>query len=214
MYTVDLVRHGESMWVEKADKMKEPVFGVREPNDPLSKRGAEQAKAFGRYLRLQTWQPRAFLASPYRRTAQTYTRAMEAYGDATPHSFSTDGHFAELYWGDLEGQPRSIMKQPWFQAQLQQQGLSFTPPNGESFRDVRHRALVGLVNRLSAQPTGSRVVVFTHKNVIKSLVFRAMGWNAEQTFAANVGLLSMTRFTYTQGGGFTLEFFNRPTVVM
>jgi broad specificity phosphatase PhoE len=211
MYTVDLVRHTESAWVEKADAMSVPVFGGRMLDVPLSQRGRKQARAFGEYQSEQRPHPHAFFASTAVRTVEMHELAMEAYSPSRRLPLKQLANFVELDWGEWEGQPRSILGRPQVQAQLRERGLFFRPPGGESFRDVRQRALVGLVNILSSQPPGSRIVVFTHKNVIKSLVSQALGWTVQQTFEANVLLGSVTRLHYKNPDGFRFEFFNRST---
>lgn len=213
-YTIDLVRHAESAWVEKADKMSVSVFGGRMNSVPLSDLGRRQAKAFGTYRRRERFQPTAFYASPAVRATQTHNLSLETFGGVGKYTLKTLDHFMELDWGAWEGQPRSLMAESQYAVRLSVRGFDFRPPGGESFRDVRSRALTGLVNALSSQPPGAHIVVYTHKNVIKSLVYRALGWTVEKTHAANVGLLSITQLTYENPDGFRLEFFNQPTVVV
>ncbi len=214
MYTIDLVRHAESEWVEKADKMAIPVFGGRMLKVPLSNRGREQARAFGRYLEPQRVQPREFFSSKAVRAVETHTCAAEASARLKRAKLRQQEHFIEGSWGEWEGQPRSIADEPRYAQELLRLGFDFRPPGGESFRDIRYRAITGMIGAVSVQPPGSRIVIYTHKNVIKSLVYRHLGWTVEQTYAAAVGILSITRFVYKNPDGFRLEFFNRPTVVL
>ena len=209
-----LVRHAESKWVEYARKLPkgEERFGGRMNDVELSADGWPQAEAHGRYMRCNGIRPTHYVSSPAKRARQTHEGSQRGMGMQPPASLVIVEDLQEMTWGDWERQPRSLAQQPHWVREREQMGFDFFPPgNGESYNLVRGRALRALRSVVRRVPDGSTVCVYTHQNVIKALVYPALGWSYEQTMAASLGVVSMTSLRYSVGK-FTLGFFNQQTL--
>ena len=205
-----LIRHAESKWVEYADSLPadQKRFGGRMNEVGLSARGEVQSERWGNGMHRRRVRPTHYVSSPAVRATQTHTCGQRGMGidPASPLTIVTD--FQEMTWGDWESELRSVANQARWVRLRHKQGHDFCPPGGESFNMVRARVLAALNGVVRQVSDGSLVCVYTHQNVIKSLVFPWMGWNIDQTMAAKLGVVSATGLLCSDGA-MSLEFFNR-----
>jgi len=209
-----LIRHAESKWVEYADSLPadQKRFGGRMNEVGLSTRGEGQGQRWGDGMRRRRVRPTHYVSSPAARAIQTHTWGQRGMGidPASPLTIVDD--FEEMTWGDWEGELRSVANQArWVRLRRRQQH-DFCPPGGESFNMVRARGLAALGGVVRQVPDGSLVCIYTHQNVIKSMVYPWMKWNIDQTMAAKLDVVSATGLICT-GSSVSLEFFNRSMVV-
>ncbi len=87
-----------------------------------------------------------------------------------------DERLVEMDWGDYQGSTVDELRQreaDTFDAN-EHRGLDFTPPRGESPRDVQAR-LAPLLARIAADATPTLAV--THRGVIRAIYAAATGWD-------------------------------------
>jgi probable phosphoglycerate mutase len=169
-----LVRHGESegnLLREAAERESRHEIGLptRDADVPLSGRGEEQARAFGRWLaaRPAGLRPTTVLASPYLRARETARLALAAGDLRLPTD--VDERLRDREMGILEGLTwEGILAQHPAEAERKRRLGKFhhRPPGGESWADIclRLRSLYADVARdLAAE----RVLVVAHDAVIQ-----------------------------------------------
>lgn len=73
---------------------------------------------------------------------------------------------------------------------------------------VRERVMTALASAVRQVPDGSLVCVYTHQNVIKSVVYPWLSWDIDTTMSAKLDVVSVTELVYANGR-VRLEHFNR-----
>ena len=152
------VRHGETEY------NRQGIMQGRGIDSALNARGREQAEALGQRLRDQVFN--TIYASPLKRTRETAAILAQHHREA-PVQYLSD--LEEMAWGVYEGEPPSeerdrilsTMKERWRQG-----GHDEPIKGGESIREVQERALRA-VNHITAQETGSSVLVVTHGRFLR-----------------------------------------------
>ena len=157
MTRLALLRHGPTAW--NAEKRLQG-----RADEPLSVEDEEQ-------VRLWSLPPEAagfrWLTSPLLRARRT-AELIGVDAEIEPAAI-------ELDFGSWEGRRLSEIRaeDPAGTEANEARGLDFTPPGGESPRDVQAR-LLPLLARLTAEGRDSGIV--THKGVIRALLSLATGW--------------------------------------
>lgn len=208
MPRVILIRHAESQAMVDSTALPEPRFGGRMNDVKLSEPGEEQARALGRYAKRRLPRPALVLASPARRAVQTY-ELCATVADLPPAE--VDDRLQELDWGHWTGELRSIAYSPVVRLDRAIQGFGFAPPGGESFNAVRARALESICSAARRVSSGD-VWVFTHRNLIKSVVRTDTGWTVDEILEVKVDVVSLTSLQYHNGGKLELLKFNHLTI--
>ena len=131
------LRHGETDWNAQGRSQGRTDI-------PLNQTGIRQAEAAGLLL-AKHWHDHApivrIVSSPLiraRRTAEIVADQLAANG-APRLEVALDDGLKEVCFGDEEGKPMGSWYDSWIAG-------DYTPPNGESFADLRERA-VSAVNR-------------------------------------------------------------------
>lgn len=111
-------------------------------------------------------------------TSSPLARARQTAAILNPlATVETEPRLIETDWGDFGGVPRGELKSRIRELGLSPaRGLDFTPPRGESPRQVRARLLDWL--QISAAAAGGRVAV-THKGVLRAAISLACGWDMQ-----------------------------------
>ena len=92
-----------------------------------------------------------------------------------------DDRLVETNWGDWEGQVLWDLRAKYGQEMLnnEKRGLDFTPPRGESPRQVCQR-LQPLLFEIATSHQKKLTGAITHKGVIRSLLSLATGWDMSE----------------------------------
>ncbi|MFS8038684.1 histidine phosphatase family protein [Xanthobacter sp. AM11] len=165
-----LVRHGETDW-----NVVGRLQGRRDV--PLNALGRIQASRVGRVLSQLAGTPDglAFVSSPLSRAVETM-RILRTSLDLPAGEFTTDPRFAEISFGQWEGQTwpelrrrdqdgvRSRDRDPW----------NFTPPGGESYRTLCERVSAACAD------IPDEAVIVTHGGVIRALLHVNAGMPEEE----------------------------------
>jgi broad specificity phosphatase PhoE len=190
-----LIRHGET-----ACNLEDIWHGWDECE--LTERGLEQAAAVG--ARLAREPIAAVYSSDVRRALQT------AQAIAAPHGLSPipDPGLRERKAGDFEGKSISevLDRYPAVWEERAADFWGWSPPGGETFRQVLDRALA-VVERLRREHDGQTVAVVSHMGVVRALISRLGGIPIERTYDAPFPSTGVSVFT-TREGTFHTEMLN------
>ena len=176
--TLWVVRHGQSAGnvardaadAAGAERIK---LDHRDVDVPLSRLGAEQARALGEWFAAGEAgkRPDVMLASPYVRAVQTAEIFREAGGCAPDEKICIDERLREKEFGILDGLTRlgvasAHPEQAEFRSLLGK--FYHRPPGGESWCDVILR-LRSLLDTVSLHYGGRRVMIVAHQVVVLCL---------------------------------------------
>ena len=215
-----LVRHGESLANVAADAAElahAEVIGmlVRDPDVPLSRLGAEQARALGVWLRdlPSGAAPQSVWCSPYVRARQTAQLAIDGTGLELLVRLDERLRDRELGILDLLTTAGVEARMPAEAERRRWLGKFYhRPPGGESWADLALRVRSLLVD-LDRQEDGRRVLVVCHDAVIMVLRYICEGLSEAEVLAIGeasaVRNASVTRLVRLGGeGGWAVDVFN------
>jgi len=218
-----LVRHGESVGnvareAAYRDSLQEIDLATRDADVPLSARGEEQARAFGRWLATQPPErrPTAVLVSPYLRARQTARLALEAAGDALAGltTVDVDDRLRDRELGLLDGLTWAgiVAKHPEEAERKRRLGKFYhRPPGGESWADICLR-LRSVYADIAEELPAERVLVVAHDAVIQLTRVIVEGMDEETAVRISdetpYGNAALTAYEREAGGGYVLTAYN------
>ena len=151
------IRHGRTLWNEE-----ERVQGWLD--SPLTEEGQRLARAWGEQVRTLPWQ--RILASDLGRARAT----AELINTTLALPVHEEAGIREQNWGDWSGllyhDLLTTHKEEF--ARQQARGWEFTPPGGESRRQVLARAMTALVDAAARWPDEA-ILVVSHEGVLRCL---------------------------------------------
>jgi len=154
-----LVRHGET-----DANSRGLLLGRADP--PLSAKGREQALAVAEALRVET-PPVAVVSSPLRRCMETAAGIAEPFGLLV----EIEDAVVEMDYGEWDERPiTDVPRDVWA---TWQRDVDFTPPGGESLRQVQQRVSECMVRLMSRAPDET-IVVVSHVSPIKAATLWAL----------------------------------------
>ena len=182
-----VVRHGRT-----AHNASGLLLGRIDP--PLDEVGREQAAA----LAASVGPVDRVISSPLLRTQETAA----AFGCAV----ELDERWIELDYGEYDGAPlSSVPPEVWAEWRSD---VDFTPPGGESLRQLGHRVRAALDDLAADGAAGERTtVIVTHVSPVKAAVTWTLGVGDGTSWRMWVAPASITRIATTTGGG-VLHSFN------
>ncbi len=181
-----LVRHGENEWVTSGR------LAGRSPGVHLNEKGQAQAQAL---VGLLAGQPiRAIYSSPLERcleTAQPLASALEL-------PVCEDAGIIEVDYGDwTAAELKELNKQPAWQL-VQHYPSLFRFPGGETLREVQQR-VVGTVERLAAAHPNQTIVLFSHGDVIRTILAHFAGTPLDLFQRIQIGTASLSTLAIFDG---------------
>ena len=156
-----LIRHGHNDWADKK-------LAGRLPGIHLNEHGLQQAKEL--VERLAPLKISAIYASPLERTVETAQPLAKARGLRV---FRMSG-LIEVDYGEWAGKSLKVLTQKKEWRIIQVAPSAFRFPDGESLREVQHRA-VATIEKIALAHPKETVVLFSHGDVIKSIVAHFSG---------------------------------------
>lgn len=181
MTEILLIRHAPTDW--NADKRLQGLSDV-----PLSDHSREWIKSWDIPPRFQDFN---WISSPLSRATET----ANCLSDTT---VTTNDLLLEMSFGDWEGEPL-----PDLRARLgaemkenEDQGLDFTPPNGESPRMVQARLLTLFGEICNSQ---TNTVLVCHHGVMRAIMAMAFDWD----------MLGKPPVKFRQGHGYLFNLSNQ-----
>jgi probable phosphoglycerate mutase len=195
MLDIYLIRHAESEMNNNGD-----LIGGRTNSTPLSDRGIHQANLLGKRLK----QSGILFNNIYSSSAKRAQETAEIVGSYLGFSLSdvevTD-KILELSQGDWEGKKREEVYTPERLRQINKNNWKFTPPNGESQKDVEERMLKWINEYVLSEILKKKIVgIFTHGMTIKCLLRGIMDFSPSLTYKISLDNTSITRLGYSERG--------------
>lgn len=160
---IGLIRHAPTRWNEERR-----IQGQHD--SPLSAAGRQAAEEWG--SRLQTFEWHAILGSDLGRVVAT----VERINRVLRLPVRTDTRLREQDWGRWTGLTLAELKKN-HKSELREQegrGWLFTPPAGESRRQVLVRVSAALAEAHRSRPGGS-ILIVCHEGVIKCALYHILG---------------------------------------
>ena len=164
MTKIILLRHGLSVY-NKAD-----IFSGQ-GNPPLDEIGIAQAELAGKFI-IENFPPDIIYASELYRTHQTANPVAKALG----LKINVEKAFNELNIGPCDGMYREDVRKtyPGLLEKYKEDPDECTFPNGESYSDLRKRAMPALM-KIVEENAGKTVLISTHGGVIRCLSCKLKG---------------------------------------
>jgi probable phosphomutase (TIGR03848 family) len=197
MTTVLLVRHGRT----KANA--DGILAGHLPGVTLDSQGRKQAAELAE--RLSEVRIPRIISSPLERTVAT-ADAIAAFQRRTVMR-DIDDRFVECKYGDWTGRKLSDLSQEsmWSVVQAHPSAAVFPGANGESMRDMQHRAVEGIrAWNETVGPDGLYVVV-SHGDVIKAILADALGMHLDAFQRIRVDPASLSIVQYTSHRPFVVR---------
>ncbi|HYG66427.1 MAG TPA: histidine phosphatase family protein [Anaeromyxobacteraceae bacterium] len=196
-----IVRHGHTAANPGAGPARPTMSGWKDT--PLTAEGHRQAALL--CGRLSPAGPfAAVYSSPLRRALDT-ARCLAAAADGI---LRTDPDLREISCGEVEGwdveDVRARFPELWARNAAEDDD-DFRWPGGESYRELRARA-VAAADRIARAHPGERVVVVTHTGVVTQLLGVLAGAPPARWSVHRPGNASITRVEWADGGGRVLRF--------
>jgi broad specificity phosphatase PhoE len=157
MLQLTLIRHGLTEW-NSSGKFQ------GHSDIPLSTQGQAQARALGKRL-VKLGNADLVYCSPLRRTVSTAQLALPG------RELRLEPRLMELNFGRFEGKTMAENQQDAAWAQWMAEPFYTATPGGESYAELRRRAVAWL-NEL---PDEGHVVAFTHSGTIQMLLSHCLG---------------------------------------
>ena len=179
-----LLRHGAIEWPEAN------CF-IGQTDAPLSSQGRQQARAWR-----DEWPDPAVgcvWSSDLSRTIQT----AEIIFDGRSAELRTCSQLREIRLGEWEGVPRSRIRElhPHLWAARGKDLAGFRPPGGESFRDLRDRAVPRILQIAEQSP--ERACIVTHAGVIRVLICHFLQIPLPNLFRIHLDYASLSIISYS-----------------
>jgi len=159
-----LLRHGPTAW-----NRSRRIQG--RSDEPLDAAGRAQV---ARWRLPECWIARPWVTSPLRRCRET--AALLAAGHRREATIAVEPRLIEMSHGNWEGERLAELRERLGDAMtaLEDRGLDYRAPGGESPRDVQQRLVPWLAEIAAAK---GDVLAVTHRGVIRALYAMAAGWD-------------------------------------
>jgi len=182
-----LLRHGPTAW-----NRSRRIQG--RSDEPLDEGGRVQVAGW----RLpEEWIARAWVTSPLRRCRET--AALLAASHRRGAAIAIEPRLIEMSHGDWEGERLADLRERLGaeMAALEDRGLDYRAPGGESPREVQQRLVPWLVQIAAAK---SDMLAVTHRGVIRALYALASGWDMTGKPPTKLGEDCLHLFAITSDG--------------
>jgi probable phosphoglycerate mutase len=157
-----LIRHGENDWVGSNR------LAGRTPGVHLNEKGVQQSQALANLLSEQPI--RAIFSSPLERCLETAEPLAQRLG----LQVTSEPGVIEVDYGEWRGQDlKELAKDPAWNM-VQHYPSSFRFPNGETLKEVQHRA-VSTLDHIHQTHPNQTVAIFSHGDVIRTSLAHYLG---------------------------------------
>lgn len=197
MTTVLLVRHGRT----KANA--DGILAGHMPGVKLDSQGRKQAAELAE--RLSEVRIPRIISSPLERTVATADAIAAFQRRAVIRD--VDDRFVECKYGDWTGKKLGdLAKEPmWSVVQAHPSAAVFPGNDGESMRDMQHRAVEGIRKWNETVGADGLYVVVSHGDVIKAILADALGMHLDAFQRIRVDPASLSIVQYTSHRPFVVR---------
>ena len=183
--TVFLIHHGTTDWHRDSK-----LLGRRDI--PLNEEGVAQAERLAEAL--DGIRIAEVISSPLQRALHT----AEIIGKRFDIETARDNRIIDFKLGDWEGQsPGSILDTEEYR-QFLANPLSTSMPQGESYQEVKRRAVGAVEQSIEDNPSGAAIAIITHARVVRVLLTHYMGAPPAtyHRLQVNPGTISVLSFSH------------------
>lgn len=189
------IRHGVTAW--NKDRRFQGHTDV-----PLDADGEEQARALGRHLSAQGFEPGVLVASDLSRAFRTAELVAEALGSPPPLPHPG---WRERALGVLEGESRADARNhhPTIFQSWEGDAVDYQPEGGESYRQLRER-VAGALDDLRARHAPGPVTLVTHGGCLFAALSICEGGMVPEDTGVRFLNTSLTDLVWTEAEGWRL----------
>lgn len=184
-----LVRHGQTPQNEKTN-----LIG-QDPEEPLTDLGVQQSLALGAWLIKHKVEFSEIYHSIYKRAHDTCRYACSDLNIPLVPSFS----LREYSPGDMKGKTRSEVITGNTQKQMNELGMAFKFPRGESLYEVEQRAVTWIFETLLATGKAGHIALFSHGMTIKCILHHFLQFDQRMTWRIAIDNTSISRLDFKDG---------------
>lgn len=207
MLSIYLLRHAETDYNAHAQ-----FIGGRSNHISLSTKGEKQALEVGKLLRDSNIQFDKVFCSIANRTRQTLDLIIsEANITDNPIIYSEE--LQELSQGDWEGKSRSEIYTPEQLAEINSNQWLFTPPNGESQKEVEERMLGFISSEILSKYTEGNFLIVGHGIAFKCLLRGILGISSQMAYKLSIENISLTKLSYDKEKGWFVNYLNQTLII-
>lgn len=207
MLTIYLLRHAETDYNAHAQ-----FIGGRSNHIPLSTKGKKQALAVGKLLRDSNIQFEQVFCSIANRTRQTLDLIL-SQANITNNPIIYSEELQELSQGDWEGKLRSEIYTPEQLAEINANQWLFTPPNGESQKEVEERMLGFISSKILSKYTEGNFLIVGHGIAFKCLLRGILGISSQMAYKLSIDNTSLTKLSYDKEKGWFVNYLNQTLII-
>ena len=173
-----LVRHGESEQNAAGDKIGQTA------ECPLTDLGRKQAALLGGFFLAQDLKFDQIYSSTYVRAKNTCALICQILRQG----YSTHEELREYFAGEALGKPRAEYINPATIPAMDELGMRYKFPGGESLYEVQTR----VIDWLSQQPLAGKVLVVGHGQVIKTILHHVLDFDERLTWRVTIDNTSIS----------------------
>lgn len=207
MYSLYLLRHAETDYNSHAQ-----FIGGRSNHIPLSTKGEKQALQIGGVLRDSGIMFDKIFCSIANRTRQTLDLIL-SQANITNNSIIYSEELQELSQGDWEGKLRSEIYTPEQLAEINSNQWLFTPPNGESQKEVEERMLAFISSEILDRHTEGNFLIVGHGIAFKCLLRGILGISSQMAYKLSIDNTSLTKLSYNKEKGWFVNYMNQTLII-
>lgn len=196
-FTLLLIRHAET----ERNVHHAEVLGGRSRHTLLTDHGTRQALALSARVLNEGWHIEQIFTSPLDRAIKT---AAIAFPD---HIATVVPELTEVDQGKWEGLSRPDTYTPKQVVKIKALGYFFTPPGGESQRDVQERVVNWIEKEFIKQDKRGKYVLVTHGIAIKAFLQYVLHFDEKFIYTLPADNTSITEVSFGSDG-WVLERFN------
>lgn len=207
MLTIYLLRHAETDYNAHAQ-----FIGGRSNHIPLSTKGEKQALAVGKLLRDSNIQFEQVFCSIANRTRQTLDLIL-SQANITNNPIIYSEELQELSQGDWEGKLRSEIYTPEQLAEINSNQWLFTPPNGESQKEVEERMMSFIENSIISKYSEGNFLIVGHGIAFKCLLRGILDISSQMAYKLSIDNTSLTKLSYDKEKGWFVNYMNQTLII-
>lgn len=207
MLTIYLLRHAETDYNAHVQ-----FIGGRSNHIPLSTKGEKQALEIGKLLRDSSILFDQVFCSIANRTRQTLDLIL-SQANITNNPIIYSEELQELSQGDWEGKPRSEIYTPEQLAEINSNQWLFTPPNGESQKEVEERMLAFISSEILSEHTEGNFLIVGHGIAFKCLLRGILGISSQMAYKLSIDNTSLTKLSYDKEKGWFVNYLNQTLII-
>lgn len=207
MPTIYLLRHAETDYNAHAQ-----FIGGRSNHIPLSTKGEKQALEISKRLKESNIQFEKVFCSIANRTRQTLDLILsQAQITSNPIIYSEE--LQELSQGDWEGKLRFEIYSPEQLAEINSNQWLFTPPNGESQKEVEERMLAFISSEITAKYAEGNFLIVGHGIAFKCLLRGILDISSQMAYKLSIDNTSLTKLSYNKEKGWFANYLNQTLII-